>query len=75
MPKLKPISSEKLIKIVQHAGFKKTRQKGSHISFVHPDGRVLTIPSYAGKSIPRGLLNKIIKKDLKLTRKEFETYL
>lgn len=47
MPKLKPISSEKLVKIVQKLGFKKIRQKGSHISFIHPDSRILTIPLHA----------------------------
>ena len=75
MPKLKPIKSEKLIKIIEKIGFEEKRQKGSHKSFYHPDGRVLTIPFHKGKEIPKGLLNKIIKHELKISRKEFEKYL
>ncbi len=75
MPKLKPIKPEKLIKIIQKMGFEEKRQKSSHKSFYNPDGRVLTIPFHKGKEIPKGLLNKIIKHELKISRKEFEEYL
>lgn len=75
MPKLKPIKAEKLIKIVKKMGFEERRQKGSHKSFYHPNGRVLTIPFHKGREIPKGLLNNIIKHDLKISRKEFESYL
>ena len=71
MPKLKPVKVEKLIKIVKKLGFEERRQKGSHISFYHSDGRVLTIPFHSGREIPIGLLNKIIKHDLKMSREEF----
>ncbi len=39
--------------------------------FKHPDGRRTTIPCHSGEVIGPGLLNKIIKKDLRMTREEF----
>ena len=71
MSELPVISSLKLVKIVLKLGFKEVRQKGSHKIFSHSDGRFLVIPIHSNKSIPIGLLNKIIKQDLRLTRKEF----
>lgn len=44
---------------------------GSHMVYKHPDGRKTTIPHHAGEEIGPGLLNKIIKKDLQMTREEF----
>ena len=37
----------------------------------HPDGRKTVIPHHAGEEIGPGLLNKIIKKELNITREEF----
>ncbi|MBI5347414.1 MAG: type II toxin-antitoxin system HicA family toxin [Candidatus Aenigmarchaeota archaeon] len=39
--------------------------------FSHPDGRTTVIPNHPGEEIRRGLLNKIVKKDLKIEREEF----
>ena len=39
--------------------------------FKHNDGRRTVIPYHAGEKIGPGLLNKIIKKDLQITREEF----
>ncbi|MFH1588005.1 MAG: type II toxin-antitoxin system HicA family toxin [Candidatus Diapherotrites archaeon] len=68
--KLPIISPKKLIKLVEKIGFKEIRQKGSHKTFQHADGRILTIAVHS-KPIPPGLLNKIIKNDLMITREEF----
>lgn len=38
MPKLSPISSSKLIKILLKEGFIQVRQKGSHARLEHLDG-------------------------------------
>ncbi|MEK6826465.1 MAG: type II toxin-antitoxin system HicA family toxin [Nanoarchaeota archaeon] len=43
--------------------------------YKHPDGRKTTIPHHSREEIGPGLLNKIIKKDLKVTREEFQRYL
>ena len=52
-------------------GFIIKRQKGSHVFLEHPDGRTTIIPNHPGDDIDRGLLNKIIKQDLKMEKKEF----
>jgi len=70
MPKLSPISSRKLVQIVEKLGFIKIRQEGSHARYVHADGRKISIPMHSGESIHRGLLRKIIR-DLNLTPDQF----
>lgn len=47
------------------------RQKGSHIRYVHRDGRKTTIPDHGGQDVPKGLLIKIIKQDLQISVDEF----
>ena len=71
MPKLRTIKPEKLIKIIEKLGFIQARQVGSHKNFEHLDGRKTTVPFHPGKEIGVSLLNKIIKKDLKISREEF----
>ncbi len=70
LTKLKPISGDKLIKILKKIGFIKKRQKGSHVFLEHPDGRVTVIPIHKGEEIGRGLLKKILK-DVDLSREEY----
>ena len=75
MAKLPIISANELVKIVAKSGFKVIRQEGSHIFLRHPDGRTTVVPNHPGEKIGKGLLVKIIKKDLKLNRGEFEKLL
>ena len=75
MAKLPQISANELIKIFFKIGFKIIRQSGSHIFLKHEDGRTTIIPNHSGEKIDRGLLNKIIKKDIQIPREEFEKLL
>lgn len=70
MPKLSPIGSKKLIKILLKEGFVLLRQKGSHARLEHSDGRKTTVPIHSGESIDVGLLRKILR-DVILTPEEF----
>ena len=70
MPRLSPISSRDLVKIVEILGFVKIRQTGSHARFIHPDGRKITIPIHTEETIHHGLLRKIIR-DLNMAPDEF----
>ena len=72
MAKLPVLNAKEVIRILNKLGFRFIRQEGSHMFFQHPDGRTTIIPNHPGRDIGRGLLNKIIKYDLKLTREEFE---
>jgi predicted RNA binding protein YcfA (HicA-like mRNA interferase family) len=62
MPKLPVLSGEELIKILLKQGFKKVRQKGSHISprKITPDREYRTVvPSHP--ELARGTLVSILK--------------
>lgn len=71
MPKLSQVKARDLVKVVTKLGFKFRAQSGSHAVYVHPDGRKTTIPVHPTETIGKGLLTKIIKKDLRLTKEEF----
>ena len=71
MAKLPALSAREFFKVLQNLGFQKIRQEGSHAFFRHPDGRTTLVPVHPTEDIDRGLLNKIIKKDLNISRQEF----
>ena len=75
MAKLPQISAKELSRILNKLGFKFIRQEGSHMFFEHSDGRTTVIPNHPGEDIGIGLLNKIIKKDICISREEFEKLL
>ena len=74
MSKLPLLSANDIIKILQKMGFQKIRQEGSHVFLQHTDGRTTVIPNHPGEDVDRGLLNKILKKDLGIEREEFMKY-
>lgn len=71
MPKLPRLNGKKLAGIVEKLGFTHSHTTGSHMVYKHEDGRITVIPFHSGEEIGPGLLNKIIKKDLKISREEF----
>lgn len=71
MAKLPLLKANELAKILKKLGFEFKRQEGSHMFFEHPDGRTTVVPNHPGEEIDRGLLTKIIKKDLQISREEF----
>ena len=71
MAKLPLLNAVEVSRILDKLGFKFKRQQGSHMFFEHPDKRTTVIPNHPGRDIGRGLLNKIIKHDLQISRDEF----
>jgi len=71
MTRLPLLKSTQLVKVVEKLGFRLMRQRGSHMFYSHPDGRTTIIPNHPGEEIDRGLLNKIMKKDLFMSREDF----
>ncbi|MCF7861778.1 type II toxin-antitoxin system HicA family toxin [Candidatus Woesearchaeota archaeon] len=65
--KLPILSGNKLVNIVISFGFIHARTTGSHNVLKHPDGRMKIRPVHSGENIGPGLLNKIIKRDLKMS--------
>ena len=75
MSKLPLLNAREFAKILDQMGFKLQRQEGSHMFFAHSDGRTTVVPNHGGEDIDRGLMNKIVKHDLKLEREEFLRFL
>lgn len=73
--KLPVVYPQKLCKVFLKLGFVEERQVGSHKTFAHKDGRKITIPFHSNKPIPAGLLNKMLKQDLNITREELSKLL
>ena len=71
MAKLPNLTGKEVAKIIDKLGFIYSHTTGSHMIYKHPDGRKTTIPYHGGEEIGPGLLNKIIKKDLRVTRETF----
>ena len=69
--KLPQLTANELVKILGKIGFKVMRQSGSHIFLRHDDGRTTVVPNHPGEKLDRGLLTKIIKKDIQISREEF----
>jgi predicted RNA binding protein YcfA (HicA-like mRNA interferase family) len=72
MPKLVPIQSKKLIKILLKLGFVQRDAEGSHVFFRHEDGRTTVIPNRK-KDISRGLLRKILR-DVCLSVEDYDVF-
>jgi len=70
LPKISPLNPQKLIKILQTAGFKIIRQKGSHIIMIDNRKTRIVIPIHPGKDIKPGLIRAIIK-EAGLSRENF----
>lgn len=75
MGKLPQLTAKELIKILEKVGFEIKRQSGSHVFLKHQDGRTTVVPNHPGEKLDRGLLNKILKKDIQISREDFEKLL
>mgnify|MGYP001601436527 CR=1 FL=1 len=71
MTKLRKISGKELCKFLEKEGFKKVYGKGSHVRFIHPDGRKTVVPVHGNEDLGVGLLLAILKQ-VKLTREDLE---
>lgn len=75
MKRLPLLRAQELARILIRMGFEQPRkQRGSHMFFRHPDGRTTLIPNHPGERIDRRLLNKVLRKDLQVSREEFERH-
>ena len=74
MSRLPKITANELIKLFEKLGFKIIRQKGSHVFLRHEDGRTTVVPNHPGEKLDRGLLNKILRKDIQISREQFEKF-
>ncbi|MFH0954766.1 MAG: type II toxin-antitoxin system HicA family toxin [Candidatus Micrarchaeota archaeon] len=66
-----PISGKELCKLLEKMGFQRIHQVGSHVRYIHPDGRKTVIPVHGNEDLNIWLLNEILKQT-KITREEYE---
>jgi len=61
LPKISPINSNRLIKILEKEGFKVIRQRGSHVILINQEKTRIVIPIHPGKDIKPGLRRAILR--------------
>ena len=66
------LSGKEFVRLLEKLGFGVVRINGSHHRMKHNDGRVITIPIHRNEDLPKGLMRKIIREDLKLELDQFE---
>ncbi len=74
MTRLPTVNPTLMMKFLNDMGFRKSRQRGSHIFFRHPDGRTATVPFHKGEDLGRGLTSKILH-DMDVPRDFFLAWL
>lgn len=66
------LSGKELVKVLEKIGFVVVRVNGSHHRMKHEDGRVTTVPVHKNEDLPKGLVRKIVREDLKMSLEEFD---
>jgi predicted RNA binding protein YcfA (HicA-like mRNA interferase family) len=70
LPKIPPISANRLIKNLEQEGLKVTRQKGSHVILINQEKNRIVVPMHPGKDIKPALLRAILR-EAGVNRKKF----
>ena len=61
MTRLPIVNFKTMERLLLKLGFKKVRQKGSHVFYKHPDSRIATLPNHPGKDLARPLIREILR--------------
>jgi len=69
--KLRQFTGRELVAVLRRHGFEIDRQSGSHPIMIHRDGRRVTIPVHAGRTLGKRLLRSLMA-DAQLTREDLE---
>jgi predicted RNA binding protein YcfA (HicA-like mRNA interferase family) len=69
--KHRQLTGRELIAILRRHGFEIDRQSGSHVILIRGDGRRVTVPVHAGKTLGKGLLRSIMS-DADLTADDLD---
>ena len=60
MPALPILTAKQVVKGLERNGFTFARQKGSHATYRHGDGRIAVVPMHSG-DLKRGTLRSILR--------------
>ena len=58
---LRPLPYRKVARRLADFGFRPASQRGSHVRFIHLDGRSTVVPFHARSELDRWLLMKVVK--------------
>lgn len=61
MTRLPRLKGKELVRVLERAGFRIIRIKGSHTFLRHEDGRASVVPVHSGETIGPGLLRAILR--------------
>lgn len=70
MTKMPTIKARQMERALFRLGFIKTRQKGSHVFYRHPNGRATTVPHHKGRDLSLPLVRAILE-DVEISPDEF----
>jgi predicted RNA binding protein YcfA (HicA-like mRNA interferase family) len=70
MTRLPRPTGQEAVDALTRAGFRKMRQRGSHVFLKHPEGRATVVPIHSGEVLGPGIVSKILR-DTELSRDEF----
>jgi predicted RNA binding protein YcfA (HicA-like mRNA interferase family) len=68
--KLPRITADEVIHVLERAGFKLSRQSGSHKIYKNPAGKRATVPHHKGRVLHPKVLASILK-DAELSKEHF----
>lgn len=71
MSRLLPVNGREMCKILEVLGFQKVHQVGSHVRYVHSDGRKTVVPVHGNEDLSIGLLKEILKQS-RISREIYE---
>jgi predicted RNA binding protein YcfA (HicA-like mRNA interferase family) len=73
MSRLLPVSGRDMCKILEIIGFQKVHQVGSHVRYVHPDGRKTVVPVHGNEELGIGLIKEILKQS-RISREIYDEF-
>ena len=65
------VSGKEMCKLLGKIGFQAIHQVGSHVRFIHTDGRKTVVPVHGNEDLNIWLLKEILKQ-CKISREEYE---
>lgn len=67
MPKLPRVTARQIVRALEKAGFSLARQSGSHMIYKNAEGKRVTVPFHASKTLHPKILKSILRDaDLKI---------
>jgi len=64
------ISGKELVNALEKYDCIVVRTRGSHVRMRSSEGKMTSVPVHAGKTVPKGLLRKILYKDLEFSEEQ-----